>query len=263
MVDANDVFLDDDTADNNDYTRWLVDTVGVKYELAWSSGDSETNSQRLDLAFASDELPDVITPSVSQLSKYVAAGKIVDMGALIEYGSPLLKWAIEDVMANTSNAFFSPVTIGGKIYALPSMSDTLAWWSNNFIRTDILAELGCEMPTTLVELEAIFDKYIEAYPGSYPVAINNQLLNTNNTFQSVLTSYNAAVGMWDENEEGNLEYTSIQPEVRDSLERMAQWYEKGYINPEFVVVDGSKHSEVLSSGDWLFTYGPWQSSYLE
>lgn len=258
VVGAEDVFLDDDAADNNGYTRWCEETLGVKWELAWSSGDGESNSQRLDLAFASGELPDVISPSISQVAKYAAAGQLMDMGALIEqYGSPLLKWAIEDVMAGTNNAFFAPVTVNGKIYALPQMSDSLAWWSNNFIRTDILEELGCEMPTTLAELEAIFDKYLEAYPGSYPVAINNQLLNTTNTFQSVLTSYNASVAMWDENEEGNLEYTSIQPEVRAALERMASWYEKGYINPEFIVMDSSKNKEVLSSGDWLFTYDAW------
>lgn len=258
VVSTSNVFQEGDSADSNGYTRWCEDELGVKWQLAWSAGDSETNSQRLDLAFASDDLPDIISPSVSQLSKYVAAGKIVPLNDLIEeYGSPLLKWAIEDVMANTSNAFFSPVTIGGQIYALPQMSDTLAWWTNNFIRTDVLAELGCEMPSTLDELEAIFDKYVEAYPGSYPVALSNTLLNDNNTFQAVLSSYNAAVGMWDENEEGNLEYTSIQPEVRAALERMASWYEKGYINPEFVVYDDGKYNEVLSSGDWLFTHGNW------
>lgn len=127
VVSTSNVFQEGDSADSNGYTRWCEDELGVKWQLAWSAGDSETNSQRLDLAFASDDLPDIISPSISQLSKYVAAGKIVPLNDLIEeYGSPLVKWAIEDVMANTSNAFFSPVTIGGQIYALPQMSDTLA-----------------------------------------------------------------------------------------------------------------------------------------
>lgn len=258
VVTTSNVFQEGDSADSNGYTRWCEENLGIKWELAWTAGDAETNSQKLDLAFASDDLPDVIAPSVAQLSKYVDSGKIAPMDDLLEqYASPLTQWAIDDVTEQTAGAFFSPVTSGGHAYALPEMSDTLAWWTNNFIRTDILEELGMEMPTTLDELEAIFDAYIEKYPGHYPAVCSNALQDSANLFNTVMTSYNAYMDMWQENEEGQLEYTSIQPEMRAALERMATWYEKGYIDPEFVVMDGNKYNEVISSGDWLFTYGYW------
>ncbi len=258
VVTTNNVFLEGDSAESNGMTRWFENELGIKWEMAWTSGDGESNSQRLDLAFASNDLPDVIAPSISQLSKYVAAGSILPLDDLIEeYASPLVKWAIKDVNEQTAGAFFSPVTIGGKIYALPQMSDTLAWWTNNFIRTDILAEMESEMPTTLAELEALFDKYLEMYPGNYPVVLANDLLGEGNTFQTVLTASNAYLGKWKEDDQGNLAYTSIQPEVRTALERMASWYEKGYIDPEFVVIDGNKEGEVVAAGNWLFCYGYW------
>ena len=258
VVTTNNVFQEGDSAESNGMTRWYENELGIQWKMAWTSGDSESNSQRLDLAFASDDLPDVISPSIAQLAKYVAAGKIQPLDDLIEqYASPLVKWAIRDVEEQTAGAFFAPVTIGGHIYALPQMSDTLAWWTNNFIRTDILEEMGCEMPTTLAELEAIFDKYIEMYPGQYPVVLSKDLQDSGNTFQTVLTACNAYMDMWMEDENGELVYTSIQPEMRTALERMATWYEKGYIDPEFVVVDGNKESEIVSGGDWLFCYGYW------
>ncbi len=258
VVTTNNVFQEGDSAESNGMTRWYENELGIQWKMAWTSGDSESNSQRLDLAFASDDLPDVINPSIAQLAKYVAAGKIQPLDDLIEqYASPLVKWAIKDVEEQTAGAFFAPVTIGGHIYALPQMSDTLAWWTNNFIRTDILEEMGCEMPTTLAELEAIFDKYIEMYPGQYPVVLSKDLQDSGNTFQAVLTACNAYMDMWMEDENGELAYTSIQPEMRTALERMATWYEKGYIDPEFVVVDGNKESEIVSGGDWLFCYGYW------
>lgn len=258
VVTTNNVFQEGDSAESNGMTRWYENELGIQWKMAWTSGDSESNSQRLDLAFASDDLPDVINPSIAQLAKYVAAGKIQPLDDLIEqYASPLVKWAIKDVEEQTAGAFFAPVTIGGHIYALPQMSDTLAWWTNNFIRTDILEEMGCEMPTTLAELEAIFDKYIEMYPGQYPVVLSKDLQDSANTFQTVLTACNAYMDMWMEDENGELVYTSIQPEMRTALERMATWYEKGYIDPEFVVVDGNKESEIVSGGDWLFCYGYW------
>lgn len=258
VVTTNNVFQEGDSAESNGMTRWYENELGIQWKMAWTSGDGESNSQRLDLAFASDDLPDVINPSIAQLAKYVAAGKIQPLDDLIEqYASPLVKWAIKDVEEQTAGAFFAPVTIGGHIYALPQMSDTLAWWTNNFIRTDILEEMGCEMPTTLAELEAIFDKYIEMYPGQYPVVLSKDLQDSGNTFQTVLTACNAYMDMWMEDENGELVYTSIQPEMRTALERMATWYEKGYIDPEFVVVDGNKESEIVSGGDWLFCYGYW------
>lgn len=258
VVTTNNVFQEGDSAESNGMTRWYENELGIQWKMAWTSGDSESNSQRLDLAFASDDLPDVINPSIAQLAKYVAAGKIQPLDDLIEqYASPLVKWAIKDVEEQTAGAFFAPVTIGGHIYALPQMSDTLAWWTNNFIRTDILEEMGCEMPTTLAELEAIFDKYIEMYPGQYPVVLSKDLQDSGNTFQTVLTACNAYMDMWMEDENGELVYTSIQPEMRTALERMATWYEKGYIDPEFVVVDGNKETEIVSGGDWLFCYGYW------
>lgn len=258
VVTTNNVFQEGDSAESNGMTRWYENELGIQWKMAWTSGDGESNSQRLDLAFASDDLPDVISPSIAQLAKYVAAGKIQPLDDLIEqYASPLVKWAIKDVEEQTAGAFFAPVTIGGHIYALPQMSDTLAWWTNNFIRTDILEEMGCEMPTTLAELEAIFDKYIEMYPGQYPVVLSKDLQDSGNTFQTVLTACNAYMDMWMEDENGELVYTSIQPEMRTALERMATWYEKGYIDPEFVVVDGNKENEIVSGGDWLFCYGYW------
>ena len=258
VVTTNNVFQEGDSAESNGMTRWYENELGIQWKMAWTSGDGESNSQRLDLAFASDDLPDVISPSIAQLAKYVAAGKIQPLDDLIEqYASPLVKWAIRDVEEQTAGAFFAPVTIGGHIYALPQMSDTLAWWTNNFIRTDILEEMGCEMPTTLAELEAIFDKYIEMYPGQYPVVLSKDLQDSGNTFQTVLTACNAYMDMWMEDENGELVYTSIQPEMRTALERMATWYEKGYIDPEFVVVDSNKETEIVSGGDWLFCYGYW------
>lgn len=257
-ISTSNVFVDDDSVENNGLTRWYEKELGIKWTLDWVAGDGDTNSQKLDLAFASDDLPDVITPSLTQLGKYVEAGKILPLDDLIEeYASPLTKWALQDATDNTNGAFFAPVTIGGKIYAIPQMSDSLAWWTNNFLRTDILAEMDCELPTTLDELEAIFDKYIEMYPGHYPVVMDNNLLGQHNVFQTLLTSNNAYVDMWEEDEEGNLVYTSIQPEMKAALERMASWYEKGYIDPEFAVYDGAKRNEIISAGDWLFTHDYW------
>lgn len=102
---------------------------------------------------------------------------------------------------------------GGKIYALPEMSDTIIWWNNAFIRMDILEELGVEVPTTLDELEKVFDLYIEKYPGKYPLAMDNSL----NAMQVVNAPYKVGKGNWILKDDGTVGYGSIQPEAKEAL----------------------------------------------
>lgn len=258
VVNADKAFQEGDSAEYNGLTRWYEKNLGIKIKLDWVAADGTTNTQKMDLAFASDDLPDVIRPNANQLAKYVEAGKIQPLDDLIEqYATPLVKYVIEDAMEKTCGTLFAPVTFNGKIYAFPSISGTLAWWDNNFIRKDILDELGVAAPTSLDELEAICDLYIAKYPDKYPIMMNKDIMGTVNTFQAALTAYGTSVRNWTENAEGNLEYTSLQPETRAALERVHTWYEKGYIDPEFVVMDDQRAKEVIASGDWLFCHTGW------
>lgn len=258
VVNADKAFQEGDDAENNGLTRWYEKNLGIKIKLNWVAADGATNGQKMDLAFASDDLPDVIRPNAVQLAKYVEAGKIQPLDDIIEqYATPLVKLVIEDAMKETNGALFAPYTFNGKLYAFPSICGSGSWWDNNFIRTDILNELGVAAPTSLDDLEAICDLYIEKYPGKYPIMMNKDIMGTVNTFAAALVAYGTSVRNWTENAEGNLEYTSLQPETREALARVHTWYEKGYIDPEFVVMDDQKAKEVIASGDWLFCHTGW------
>ncbi len=200
--------------------------------------------------------PDVIRPNASQLSKYVQAGLILPIGDLIDkYASPLVKWGIEDAVTQTQGAFYLPATIGGEIYAMPTMSDTIIFWNNGFTRQDILDELGMAMPTTIPELEAAFAAYKEKYPDKYPLAMENTL----GAMQIVNSAYSATRSAWKLTADGTVGYGGIQPEMKQALEKMAEWYQKGYIDPEFVVKDGAKMNEDVIAGNFLTYYGVWAS----
>ncbi|MFV0400777.1 MAG: hypothetical protein ACK5LX_09210 [Oscillospiraceae bacterium] len=255
------LFQDGDTVEDNAWTRWQKETMGIEWKVAWASPDSTTNQQKLDLAFASGDMPDVIRPTASQLSKYVQAGMIQPIGGLIDqYASPLVKWGIEDAIEQTQGAFYLPVTIGGEIYAMPTMSDTIVNWNNGFIRQDILDELGMDMPTTIPELEAVFAAYKEKYPDKYPFAMENKL----KAMQIVNAAYKAGrgredSGYWVKMDDGSIGYGSIQPEAKQALEKMAEWYQLGYIDPEFVVKDEEKMKEDIIAGNFMTYYGVWAS----
>ena len=256
VVEPTAMFQDNDTAEDNGWTRWQKEHLGIEWKYDWTAPDGSTNEQKLDLAFASGELPDVIFCNPTQLAKYAKAGLLQPLDDLIEeYASPLVKWILQDAVNETQGAYFLPATVDGKIYALPEMSDTIIWWNNAFIRMDILEELGVEVPTTLDELEKVFDLYIEKYPGKYPLAMDNSL----SAMQVVNAPYKVGKGNWILKDDGTVGYGSIQPEAKEALARMAQWYQKGYIDPEFVVKDNTKMNETVIAGDFLVYFGNWSS----
>lgn len=247
--------VEGDDANNNGQTRWLKEHMGINMTCDWTAPDYDTDSQKLDLAFASDNLPDVIQATPSDIIKYAAAGKLVDIRALIdEYGSPLLKYAIEDAEEITQGAYFLPFTYEGTAYALPIASDTLAFWAMNFIRGDILEELGMEMPTSLSELEKVFEAYKAAYPDAVCVGFDNTL--NGGKMQPVMSAYQAYPKSWVE-KDGQVVYGSIQPETKEGLAKLAEWYQKGYLDPEFVTKDSERVYQDMAAGDMLSLQAGW------
>lgn len=248
-------FHGNDSAESNGLTRWMEDKMGIKWKMEWTAPDGAADSQKLELAFASNKLPDVIQANPAQVAKYAAAGKLVPMDELIEkYASPLVKWAIQDAEERTKGTFFAPFTINGTPYALPIMSDTLYYWKIGFIRDDIVKELGLEVPQTLDELEKLFAAYHAQYPDGYAFGLDNTL----DGMKVAMSPVEAYPGSWIE-KEGEIVYGSIQPEVREGLQTLAEWYQKGWVDKEFVVKDFSKVATDITQGKVLSYYSHWSS----
>lgn len=255
VVTADTMYQDGGTAEDNEWTKWQLEHLGIKWKLKWTATSGENDTQKLDLAFASDDLPDVISPSTSQLSKYAAAGKIRALDDLIDtYASPLVKWALKDGEEKTKGTFFLPFTQNGKKYGMPVMSETMNYWNVNFIRSDVLKDLGKSVPKTVDELESVFAAYHAKYPNGFALGMDNNL----GGMITATAPFQAYPSHWVD-QGGKLEYGSIQPEMRSALEKLAEWYKKGYINPEFVVKDGSKVSEDIIQGKVLTWNGHWSN----
>ena len=251
---ANNVHSDGYTIRDNYYTRWIKDKFNINIEYDWVAGDSSTDQQKLDLAFASDDLPDLISCTANQLTRYVEAGKIQPMDELIEkYASPLVKWALENAKETTGGKLFQPFTINGTVYAFPQINDSLSYKTAQFIRQDYLDAMGKQMPATLAELEDVFAAYQELNPNGYALGMDKTL----DAMQVAMAPYKAYRKMWVEKEDGTIAYGSIQPEMKQALAKLREWYDKGYIDPEFIVKAGSDVDAQLASGDLLLYYGAW------
>jgi putative aldouronate transport system substrate-binding protein len=254
-------FRDGENLLNNGYTRWVQDQLGITFEAKWIAADSDTATQKLNIAAASNDLPDVIFADQNLLSKLASADLLTDLSGIIEqYQSPLTEYIIAQNMETSKGLMYMPFLMDGKLYAFPQSIDAGGHWKTNWIRQDILDELGLEKPTTLEEMEAALAAYKAKYPDGVGYVMDKDM-GGGSDLELVASAYEAYPKAWVEGEDGSLVYGSVQEGMRSTLETYAKWYQNGWLDPEFVVKDGGKVNETVTSGNFLAMKGMWWHVY--
>ena len=246
------------TVEENEYTQWTRETMGIVYKAKWIAPSPEVNSQRINLAIVSGDIPDVIACTGNELAALVQANLVIPWDGLLEqYGSPLTNEILDAFNETTQGGFYAPYTYNQQKYGLPTPADIWAMtWNSNWIRTDILQALGKEMPETLADLEDI----MAAYKTAYPDGIGLTLWTTDTAIggiESIMGAFSVFPGKWMEAEDGSLVYGSVQPAAKDGLAVLSDWYQKGYLDKEFVVKDLAKSRELFTAGNGLCYVGSW------
>ena len=112
-------------------------------------------------------------------------------------------------------------------------------------RKDYLDELGMDVPHTLEEWEAVFAAYKEAYPDRYAYGARCFDETLYRCFNAAANAFGLSLSRWVKRD-GKLVLANAQPEMIPALEILARWYEQGYLDPEFVTVNGE--SEPFDAG---------------
>lgn len=134
-------------------------------------------------------------------------------------------------------------------------------YSGLLIRSDFLEQTGMEIPTTIDEWTALFAKMKEngvEYPLS--LAGDNGMggFFNSNVFSS---AYGISAGSFYKGKDGKIAYGPYQDAYKDYLAQLNEWFEAGYINPDFTT---QKESDVMSQAAddkvgtmfmHLYTYG--------
>jgi putative aldouronate transport system substrate-binding protein len=254
------VYQPGDSLENNGYTRWLQNDLGIIVKPKWITPNLETDVQKLNIGAASGALPDVIGAEAPVLGNLAQQGVLMPLNDLIEkHGSPLLKHVIELAQKDAKGKLFSPFTIDGKIYAFPKMIDRMAYWSTNWIRKDLLEELGKPVPTTLSEMEEVLAAYKSKYPGGTGMVLDKDMQGIDLLTQA----FDAQPKKWRLDGDGKVVYGSIQPQMKEALVKLHDWYAKGYINREFIAKNNDNTISDLTSGNTLtWTNGQWWNVYF-
>jgi putative aldouronate transport system substrate-binding protein len=243
-----------DSVENHAFLRWAEKEMGIIWKAKWIAPDHESNFQKLSLALVSGDMPDVVYAPIKEIAKLTNGKVLQPLDDVIDkYSSPLVKFMIDEHQQATGNSFYLSYMFGGKIHAFPHAADIMAAWSSNWIRKDILDELGKPVPSTLAEMEEI----LAAYKAKNPNAIGHVLDKDLGGIDTVMQAFSVHPKRWVQTGDGKLEYGSIQPGVRQGLEVLSRWYKNGWLDKEFIVKDFSKATEPLVAGNGLSMRGAW------
>lgn len=140
-----------------------------------------------------------------------------------------------------------------------------------WVRKDWMDKLGLEEPSTLDEMADLLRAFITEDPDgnsqddTVGLVVHNEVYGgyPNNTFavDNLFTAFDAYPAVWIEDESGQAVYGSVQPEMKDALQLMRDWYAEGLIDKEFTTRTYDDIVALLSSGQCGAYIGPWWSPF--
>ena len=258
-----------DTPTDNAYTRYILAVLNVQNENLFEATPGDSYDQKVSLAIASRTIPDIMfIEDYSILAELVEEDMVEDLTAVYN------AYACDTVRASYAsygdNNPLNTVTFDGKIMAIPKtqLSDAQSFL---WLREDWLDKLNLEIPHTAEEVAAVLKAFVEQDPNGTGAAdtIGLPVLNTiyggypNNHFaiDNFFTAFNAYPNIWIRNEEGEVVYGSVQPEMKDALALLRDWYAQGLIDKEFTTRTYDDIVAMIASGRCGAYVGPWWSPF--
>jgi len=248
-------FDEGDTMDSNIWYKAYKDELGIDLKNEWTVPEAQY-IQKLSVAVATGEIPDILAVDKSQLQKLVEADMIEDLTeAYDKYASELTKRIIE----GDGGVGIAVSTFKGKMMALPSTESTLDNTQLIWVRKDWLDKVGLAPPKTLDDVKKIAEAFVQQKPGGHPkttgLALGKDLFSGYGGIIGLANGAGAYPKAWVKDESGKLAYGSIQPAMKETLGLLQEWFKAGLIDPEFGVMDPDKVNEVLTSGKSGLFYG--------
>ena len=201
--------------------------------------------EQFNLLTASGTYPDVIeynwlTNAPGGPARFLKDGVIVRLNDLIDRYAPNLK----KVLSDHPDWRKQIVTDEGDIYAFPFIrSDVRLLVSTGLaMRQDWLDKVGVKAPTTLDEWRGVLTAFKQRDPNGnsksdeLPLSTWASSPGPGGGSRGAFSRY-SFVGAWGigmewYQENGAIKYGPLQPQFREFLSLMAQWYKEGLIDPD-------------------------------
>ncbi|ULO09431.1 extracellular solute-binding protein [Paenibacillus sp. 19GGS1-52] len=255
-----------DSNDNNPITRYLESITNIKVVHSWEAKGEETFTQKVQLAIDSNDLPDAMVVDRDQLKKLIDNDMIEELTETYKnYGSELIK----EMYDSTKGEALNDATRDGKLYGLPNVAINADSPSLLWVRQDWLEKLELQAPKTFDDIEAIAQAFVNKDPDGNGKrdtiglsGYRNIVYGTKphvNGLDTIFSAYHAFPTNWIKDSSGKVVYGSITPETKQALAKLADWYKRGLIDPEFALYKETQ--EPIIAGKTGMFFGPWWMPY--
>lgn len=253
------VLVDGMSYEKNIWNDLYEKELGVKVKYKWIAKNNEDYTSKLNLSFASGDIPDIMIVSASQLKQINDSDLAQDLKITFEKETSELT---KNILTKEGNAPFNASTFDGKLIGLPCMGAGMGD-NSQFIwmRTDWLKKLNLTQPKTMDDVLKISTAFTKQDPDgngkndTFGLAITKDLYGVVGGLEGFFAGFHAYPNKWIKDSSGNIVYGGIQPEVKDGLKRLNEMYKRGEIDPEFLVKAFDKIAEAVSSEKVGMTYG--------
>ena len=206
--------------------------IDLKY--SWIVNTDQYES-KFGAELAAGNLPDIMMLSPNQFQDLYEQGGLGDLtDAYNAYANDSIKGVV-----NYDGKIIEAGTKDGKIYGLPNSTYPAQVTSQTYYNMTKLKEAGIEsydqLPTTIAEFEALCDKLLtldldgNGKTGDPILPANKYYIDAGLAdFSPVFHAYESWASGWYDDGSGTLQYAGIQPELKDSLTKLNEWYNMGY-----------------------------------
>ena len=254
--------------DDNPYIDFLKEDLNIEVVYDWVASSTDFE-EKMNLCIGSNTVPELMNVNATQYRALLKYDMIQPLDQYFDdYASDALKAYVESGGEELKKCISNDK---GEIMAIPAPSMMGGEVNEMWIRQDWLDNLGLEVPRTWDEMAAVAEAFVTQDPDGNGEADTIGILGPSNSdhmnaiganqfgLDPLFSSFQSYPQYWLQDEDGTVEYGSIQPETREALEKISKLYTNKLIDPEMLVRSDSK--EPLLSGKVGIFFGPWWSGY--
>ena len=243
-TDASTRFEGGDTIYDNISLRFIKALFGIDYQIPWTYVAGHELSQKMNLAIASGDIPDLMPGiGLSMYQDMLDGDLLADITDVYDtYASP--RW-MKEPQSYGNGMLWAFAEVDGRKMAFPSIAQAGQDEQILFIRTDWLDKVGMEPPTTLEEMDAVAEAFVTNNLGAGPPGTTQGVMASAD-LQSwygglgpvfggfgVLPSWYNTVSTFVDDGSGTIRWDGIQSQMKEALAFVRSWYDRGIIAGDF------------------------------
>lgn len=227
---------------------------------------STAYDQKMSLAIAADKMPDMFyTTTPSLFTSLRDSDKLADLSSHFY----MLNDELLDNYLEYMPELLPTVMKEGGLYALPMLTNKYTTAQRLYIRKDWLDIAGVSVPTTIEEMIAVGEAFVEhkdeiAAAGGYdarrviPFTMQKEITWAGSySAEGMFNAHGASIGSYFDDGNGDLIASVTSPEAKNTLETLHTMYEKGILDQDFTSKTTEQIQANIKAGYVGMVFGEW------